>query len=112
MIEPITIETAGKMLAWMNDEIDEEECPDEYSLRGHLLLTMAQHAKIDKLNTQLDRYTRMSESGETLGDALDMREEIERLRSERDDLAGALKTVVDASHKQPTTKYGAKRWPR
>ena len=65
MIEPITIETARKMLAWMNDEIDDEDCPYEYSLRGHLLLTIAQQA------------------------------EIERLKAERDDLAGALKSIVD-----------------
>lgn len=42
----------------------------------------AQHEEIERLRAQLDKYTRCSESGESLGDTIDMAEEIDRLKQE------------------------------
>ena len=49
-------------------------------------ISLCYQAEIERLRTQLDKYTRRSESGESLGDAIDMAEEIESLRAANKDL--------------------------
>lgn len=76
-------ETVGQLFARHVAE-NEETGPDQVQAVRQVseLLNKARQLEREneELRKQLDRYTRRSESGESLGDALDMAEELEQAR--------------------------------
>ena len=66
-----------------------------HDIARHVQICADQANEIAELRQQLDRYTRISESGESLGDALDMAEELESLRKQLEQAEARCKKLWD-----------------
>lgn len=65
-----------------------------------------------ELLQQLDRYTRLSESGESLGDALDMAEELESLRKQLEQAEARIDSLMLEYCPGEMTTAQIERWAK
>ncbi len=80
----------GECLPGCNRYFHEELCPYCNDVTVALVFARQLERELNQANAEIARYTRMSESGETLGDALDLRAELSAARDEIIEISKAL----------------------